>query len=45
MSQSIEVQKADGAGQNDVHTVNKYLDLPEFANGCRQAVALATLEE
>jgi hypothetical protein len=24
--------------------VNEYVDLPEFANGCRLAVALATLE-
>jgi len=33
-----------GAGQYDPHTVNEYVDLPEFANGCRLAVALATLE-
>jgi tripeptide aminopeptidase len=33
-----------GAGQNEVHTVKEYVDLPEFANGCRLAVALATLE-
>jgi tripeptide aminopeptidase len=33
-----------GAGQYDVHTVKEYVHLPEFANGCRLAVALATLE-
>jgi tripeptide aminopeptidase len=33
-----------GAGQNDVHTVKEFVDLPEFANGCRLAVAVATLE-
>jgi tripeptide aminopeptidase len=33
-----------GAGQCEVHTVKEYVDLPEFANGCRLAVALATLE-
>jgi tripeptide aminopeptidase len=33
-----------GAGQNEVHTVKEYVDLPEFANGCRVAVAVATLE-
>jgi len=33
-----------GAGQNDVHTIKEYVDLKEFANGCRLAVALATLE-
>ena len=32
-----------GAGQNEIHTVNEYVDLPEFAQGCRLAVALATL--
>jgi tripeptide aminopeptidase len=34
-----------GAGQNEVHTVKEYVDLAEFANGCRLAVTLATLEE
>ncbi len=34
-----------GAGQYEIHTVNEYVDLPEFAQGCRLAVALATLEE
>jgi tripeptide aminopeptidase len=33
-----------GAGQNEVHTVKECVDLPEFANGCRLAVAMATLE-
>ncbi|HEY1380064.1 MAG TPA: hypothetical protein VGF55_24890 [Gemmataceae bacterium] len=33
-----------GLGQNEVHTVEGYVDLPEFADGCRLAVALATLE-
>jgi tripeptide aminopeptidase len=33
-----------GAGQYEIHTVNEYVDLPEFAQGCRLAVALATTE-
>ena len=33
-----------GAGQYEIHTVKEYVDLPEFAEGCRLAVALATLE-
>jgi tripeptide aminopeptidase len=33
-----------GSGQNEIHTVNEYVDLAEFANGCRLAVALAALE-
>jgi tripeptide aminopeptidase len=33
-----------GAGQHDVHTVKEYIDLAEFANGCRLAVALATVQ-
>lgn len=33
-----------GAGQNEVHTVKEFVDVPEFINGCRLAVALATLE-
>jgi tripeptide aminopeptidase len=33
-----------GAGQAEIHVVNEYVDLPEFAQGCRMAVALATLE-
>jgi tripeptide aminopeptidase len=34
-----------GSGQYEIHTVNEYVNLPEFAQGCRLAVALATLEE
>jgi tripeptide aminopeptidase len=34
-----------GAGQYEIHTVNEYVDLPEFAQGCRLAVALATLDK
>jgi tripeptide aminopeptidase len=33
-----------GAGQNEVHTVKEFVDLAEFATGCRLAVALANLE-
>ena len=33
-----------GAGQYEVHTVKEHVHLPELANGCRLAVALATLE-
>ncbi len=33
-----------GAGQAEIHTVNEYVDLLEFAEGCRMAVALATQE-
>jgi tripeptide aminopeptidase len=33
-----------GAGQYEVHTVKEYVHLPEFAAGCRLALALATLE-
>ena len=32
-----------GAGQYEIHTVKEYVDLPEFAQGCRLAIALATL--
>jgi len=31
-----------GAGQNEIHTVKEWVDLNEFDNGCRLAVALAT---
>ena len=34
-----------GAGQNDVHTVNEYVDVPEFLQACRVAVAAATMED
>lgn len=33
-----------GAGQHEIHTVNEYVDIGEFIDGCRMAVALATLE-
>ncbi|WP_442482937.1 M20/M25/M40 family metallo-hydrolase [Aeoliella sp. SH292] len=34
-----------GAGQAEIHTVKEYVELSEFAEGCRMAVALATLED
>jgi tripeptide aminopeptidase len=34
-----------GAGQNNIHTVDEFVDLTEFLAGCRMAVALATLGE
>jgi tripeptide aminopeptidase len=33
-----------GAGQYEIHTVNEYVDLPEFLTCCRLAVVLATVE-
>lgn len=33
-----------GAGQYEIHTVNEYVNVPEFIQGCQLAVALATLE-
>ena len=33
-----------GSGQYEIHTIKEYVDLPEFLEGCRLAVALATLE-
>jgi hypothetical protein len=33
-----------GAGRYEIRTVNECVNLPEFANDCRLAVALATLE-
>jgi tripeptide aminopeptidase len=33
-----------GAGQYEIHTVKEYVDLAEFAQGCRVAIALATAE-
>ncbi len=33
-----------GAGQYEIHTVKEYINLPEFLEGCRLAVALATLD-
>src|SRR5262249_54505146 len=32
-----------GAGQNNIHAVGEYVDLDEFAAGCRMALALATI--
>jgi tripeptide aminopeptidase len=34
-----------GVGKYEIHTLNEYLDLPEFAQSCRLAVALAMLKE
>jgi tripeptide aminopeptidase len=34
-----------GAGQNNVHTVDEFVDLVEYVDGCRLALALATLPE
>ncbi|MCC6776450.1 MAG: M20/M25/M40 family metallo-hydrolase [Hyphomicrobiales bacterium] len=34
-----------GAGQYEIHTTKEYVDLAEFVDGCRLAVALATQEE
>jgi tripeptide aminopeptidase len=31
-----------GAGQYEIHTIKEYVDLPEFAQGCRLAIELAT---
>jgi tripeptide aminopeptidase len=31
-----------GAGQNEIHTVKEWVDVPEFLAGCRMAVELAT---
>jgi tripeptide aminopeptidase len=33
-----------GAGQNNVHTVDEYVELSDFAEGCRLALALAAPE-
>jgi tripeptide aminopeptidase len=33
-----------GSGQAEVHTVNEYVDVPEYLKGCRLAVVLATQE-
>ncbi|MDX1944795.1 MAG: M20/M25/M40 family metallo-hydrolase [Pirellulaceae bacterium] len=32
-----------GAGQYEIHTIKEYVNVPEFLQGCRLAVALATL--
>jgi tripeptide aminopeptidase len=33
-----------GAGQNHIHTIEEYVDIPLFIMGCRMALALALLE-
>lgn len=33
-----------GAGQNNIHTPEEYVDLAEFIDGCRMALAVATVE-
>lgn len=33
-----------GAGQYEIHTVHEFVELSEFADGCRLAIALATLD-
>ncbi len=33
-----------GAGQNNVHTVEEFVDVPGFIEGCQYALALATLD-
>jgi tripeptide aminopeptidase len=33
-----------GAGQNNIHAIGEYVDLAEFANACRLAIALAVQE-
>ena len=33
-----------GAGQYEIHTIKEYVDVPEYLQGCRLAVALATLD-
>jgi tripeptide aminopeptidase len=30
-----------GAGQHHIHTVEEYVDVPMFLEGCRMALALA----
>jgi tripeptide aminopeptidase len=34
-----------GAGQNAIHTTDEYVEVPRFLEGCRVALALATLAE
>ena len=34
-----------GAGQHEIHTVNEFVDLDEYIDGCRLAVAIATLDD
>jgi len=32
-----------GAGQNNIHTIDEFVDVPAFLDGCRVALALASL--
>jgi tripeptide aminopeptidase len=32
-----------GAGQHNIHTIDEYVDVPMFLEGCRMALALAAL--
>jgi tripeptide aminopeptidase len=34
-----------GAGQHNIHTTDEYVDVPMFLEGCRMALALATMGE
>jgi tripeptide aminopeptidase len=34
-----------GAGQAEIHTIKEYVNLPEFATGCRLALLLAIIED
>ena len=34
-----------GSGQAEIHTVKEYVNLPQFAEGCRIAILMATLED
>ena len=34
-----------GAGQREIHTIDEYIELPEFVDGCRLAVVIATLDD
>jgi tripeptide aminopeptidase len=34
-----------GAGQYEIHTIKEYVDVPEFLQGCRLAIELATLAD
>ena len=33
-----------GAGQNNIHTVDEFVELADYLAGCRMALALATQE-
>jgi tripeptide aminopeptidase len=33
-----------GAGQNAIHTIEEYVELPLFLEGCRMALSIATME-